>query len=257
MMSYQNVFKRYELKYLITIDQKKKLLTLMKDDMGQDQFGKSTISNIYFDTPDKFFIRKSLDGPSYKEKLRVRSYGTPRPDSTVFVEIKKKYKGIVYKRRISLEEKIASNYLLEHTPLQEKNQISNEIDYLMQIHPGMEPSAFLSYEREAFCSKTDANFRMTFDQNLIFRDYDLNLTSGVYGQKILDDQWVVLEVKTVYGIPKWLLDFFSEHKIVKTSFSKYGFVYTQYMNPNYLKRMDLKTNDDIKQDKKGDKINVA
>ncbi|NLB19802.1 MAG: polyphosphate polymerase domain-containing protein [Clostridium sp.] len=256
-MSYQKTFRRYELKYLITKDQQEELIYRMKKYMAQDEFAKSTISNIYFDTPDKLFIRNSLEKPIYKEKLRVRSYGTPSADSAVFIELKKKYKGVVYKRRINMEEKIASSYLVDRMPLLEKSQISNEIDYLYDIHSNLEPSVFLSYEREAFFSKTDTNFRMTFDQNITFRDYDLSLTSGVYGEKILDDQWVVLEVKTVYGLPKWLLDFFNECQIVKTSFSKYGSAYTQHILPKYLENLTKKQDKYREHDNKGDGINVA
>ena len=146
-MSYQKTFRRYELKYLITKDQQEELIYRMKKYMAQDEFAKSTISNIYFDTPDKLFIRNSLEKPIYKEKLRVRSYGTPSADSAVFIELKKKYKGVVYKRRINMEEKIASSYLVDRMPLLEKSQISNEIDYLYDIHSNLEPSVFLSYVR--------------------------------------------------------------------------------------------------------------
>ena len=256
-MSYQKTFKRYELKYLITKDEQHELINRMKEYMAQDEFAKSTISNIYFDTPDKLLIRNSLEKTVYKEKLRVRSYGTPTADSRVFVELKKKYKGVVYKRRIHMEEKIAASYLIDRVPLLEESQISNEIDYLYEIHSNLEPSVFLSYEREAFFSKTDENFRMTFDQNIIFRDYDLDLTSAVYGEKILDDHLVVLEVKTVYGLPKWLLDFFNEYKIVKTSFSKYGTAYTKHMLPKYLENLEKEQNKYRERNNKGGETNVA
>ena len=88
-MSYQNTFKRYEIKYLITEQQMELLKELMYRYMLPDKFGKSIISNIYFDTPSKLLIRRSLEKPIYKEKLRVRSYGTATDDSTVFIELKK------------------------------------------------------------------------------------------------------------------------------------------------------------------------
>ncbi|WP_027399019.1 polyphosphate polymerase domain-containing protein [Anaerovorax odorimutans] len=228
-MSYQNIFKRYELKYQITKEQKEELLKIMGDYMIPDKFGKSTISNLYFDTPNKLLIRRSLEKPKYKEKLRVRSYGVAKPDSTVFVELKKKYKGVVYKRRMSMKEQAAVDYLLNGFPLDNPSQISREIDYFMDLYDNIEPSVFLSYEREAFFSKTDENFRMTFDENILFRDYDFSLTNGIYGENILPQGMALLEVKTALGIPSWLLDFFSENKIYKTSFSKYGNAYKQLM----------------------------
>ena len=245
-MSYQNVFKRYELKYLITKEEKYRLFDTMKEYMEPDEYGKGTISNIYFDTPDKLLIRRSLDSPVYKEKLRVRSYGVPNTESTVFIEIKKKYNGIVYKRRIGLREKVATNYLIKGIPILNQNQILREIDYLMDIYRDIEPSIFLSYDREAFASKIDENFRMTFDENILTRDYDLSLNSGIYGESNIPEGMVVLEVKTVFGIPRWLLEFFSENRIYKTSFSKYGNAYTNFMLPKFLNKDSLSKDRHIK-----------
>jgi len=233
-MSYQNIFKRYEVKYLLTKEQQQRLLHIMSDYMNPDKFGKSTISNTYFDTPDKLLIRRSLDKPDYKEKLRVRSYGVANSDSTVFIELKKKYKGVVYKRRMDLHEHIATDYLCEHTPLENPTQISKEIDYFMKLYQNIEPAVFLSYEREAFYSRSDSNFRMTFDENILYRDYEISLTRGIFGNRILPENIVLLEVKTEMGIPRWLLSFLSENKIYKTSFSKYGNAYKYSILPKFI-----------------------
>ncbi len=234
-MSYQGIFKRHELKYLLTQEQKHKLYDVMDQHMDPDEYWKSDIRNIYYDTPNKLLIRDSLNKPNdYKEKLRVRSYGLAQPDSLVFVEIKKKYKGIVYKRRIALEEQVASNYLNKDIPVAEPTQITREIDYLKFFYDQLEPSIFLAYEREAYSSKTDPNFRMTFDEKLITRKYDLTLTADVYGEPDMLKGGVILEVKTAFGIPKWLVDFFSEHQIYKASFSKYGKAYLDTMLGRHL-----------------------
>lgn len=232
-MSYQNMFKRYEIKYLITKNQKQELLKIMKNHMEPDKFGKSTICNIYFDTPNNLLIRRSLDKPCYKEKLRVRSYGVAKPDSRVFVEIKKKYKSVVYKRRIAMAEKEMIDYLINGNGLSQVTQISKEIDYFIKMYENIEKAMFLSYKREAFFSKTDKNLRITFDENILARDYDISLISGVYGEKILEEAMVLLEVKTALGIPIWLLEFLSENKIYKRSFSKYGEAYKQILLPRF------------------------
>lgn len=237
-MNYQNVFKRYELKYLITKEEKKALFEIMKEYMVPDEYGKSNINNIYFDTPDKLLIRRSLDKPVFKEKLRIRSYGVTSPESAVFIELKRKYDDIVYKRRISVSEKIAMDYLVKGIPLINKSQISKEIDSFMDFYKKIEPSIFLSYEREAFYSKTDENFRMTFDERILTRDYDLSLAPGTYGESNIPEGMVVLEVKTVLGVPQWLLDFLSKNKIYKTSFSKYGNAYMKLMLPRFLKKIE-------------------
>jgi len=242
-MSTLNVFSRYEIKYLITKEEKTRLLEVMDTHMKPDAFGKSTICNIYFDTPDKVLIRRSLEKPCYKEKLRLRSYGVSNPESTVFLEIKKKYKGVVYKRRINLDEKTATNYVVGHIPLVQQSQISKEIDYLLCSYKNMEPSVVLSYEREAFFSKEDENFRMTFDENILMREYDLSLNSGIYGDRILPEDMAVMELKTVSGLPEWLRNFLDENKLYKTSYSKYGNAYINSMLPKFLE------NNSIAQDK--------
>ena len=227
-MSYQNIFKRYEIKYIITKEQSAELKKLMKDYMKADKFGKSVICNIYYDTPDYLLVRRSNDKPEYKEKLRARSYGVASSDSTVFVELKKKYDGIVYKRRINLKESEAQRFLNDRTE-SPNSQIAREIDYCFERYPHLQPKVFLSYKRQAFYSRTDDSFRMTFDENILWRDYDVSLCSGIYGKEVLDRNKVLLEVKTAGAIPLWLVDFFSENKIYKTSFSKYGTAYRQIL----------------------------
>lgn len=233
-MNIQNVFKRYEIKYLITKKQDQLLKLAMEEHMTLDQYGKKTIRNIYFDMPNKLLIRRSIEKPLYKEKLRVRSYDLASAESQVFIELKKKYDKVVYKRRMSMSEAMSRQYLKEGQPLENSSQISREIDYFMTFYKGIEPSIFLSYEREAFYGIEDQDFRMTFDEEILFRDYDLSLQSGIYGERILDKGMVILEVKTALGIPMWLNDFFSENKIYKTSFSKYGNAYELFMLPKSL-----------------------
>ena len=228
-MSYQNTFKRYELKYLITEQQMELLKELMYRYMLPDKFGKSIISNIYFDTPSKLLIRRSLEKPIYKEKLRVRSYGTATDDSTVFIELKKKYKGVVYKRRIDMTYSNAKLWLCENNSPSNRSQIINEIDYFCNFYTGIEPSVFLYYEREAYFSKTDKNFRMTFDKNILWRDYDLTLSGSAYGKPLLKPNEILLEVKSSDGFPLWLTNFLSKNQIFKTSFSKYGNAYKEML----------------------------
>lgn len=233
-MDYQNTFKRYEIKYLLTGQQQRELYQWMLPFMRSDQFGKSTICNIYYDTQDRRLIRTSLEGPCYKEKLRVRSYGTAAEDSTVFVELKKKYKGIVYKRRMDMETRQARNYLDHHVRLGRPSQISKEIDYFMKLYQTLGPSVFLSYDREAFAGIQDETFRMTFDRNILMRTSDMDLTKGAYGEALLEEDLVLLEIKTAFGIPQWLLQFLSGHHIYKTSFSKYGYAYQKLILPKLI-----------------------
>ena len=123
-MGFQTVFQRYELKYMITARQKKKVLEAMKPYMEIDNYGRTTIRNLYFDTDTYLLIRRSIEKPEYKEKLRVRSYGKAACDSTVFVELKKKYKSVVYKRRISLPYGEAIEWLKGEQHTKSDTQIS-------------------------------------------------------------------------------------------------------------------------------------
>lgn len=226
-MSYQNTFKRYELKYLLTRKQKEIIQNAMEAYMMGDEYGKSTICNIYFDTPDSLLIRRSLEKPIYKEKLRVRSYGRAKESSTVFVELKKKYKSVVYKRRVNASQQEAMDYLCKGIPLSMQNQITEEIDYAMELYQNLQPAVYLSYEREAFYGKEDRELRITFDENILWRNEDISLCSEVYGTSILTSGMVLMEVKIAGAMPLWLSRLLSENQIYKTSFSKYGCAYQQ------------------------------
>ncbi len=231
-MAYQNIFERREIKYLLTKEQREKIQQGMSKYMKGDKYGKSTICNIYFDLSDYYLIRHSLEKPVYKEKLRVRSYGIVSPDDTVFVELKKKYKSIVYKRRISMTEREAMQYLCGGKALKNPSQISSEIDYFCSFYEGIHPAVFLSYDREAYYATDDDSFRVTFDQNILWRDYDLSLTKGVYGEPILLPEQSLMEIKTGASIPLWMASILTENHIYKTSFSKYGHAYQSMCRQN-------------------------
>jgi len=182
-MAFQTVFKRYELKYLITKKQKEDILSAIEPYMALDKHGRTTIRNLYFDTDDYRLIRRSIEKPTYKEKLRIRSYYQADGNSTVFVELKKKYKHIVYKRRIALSENEAMNWLC-NSQFNNTSQISNEIEYFLEYYKTLHPTVFLAYDREAYFTKEKSDFRLTFDDNIIFRTEDLSLKSEAYGTHI-------------------------------------------------------------------------
>ena len=231
-MAFQTVFKRYEIKYMLTLEQKEKLLYVMNDYMSLDKYGRSSIRNIYFDTDSYRLIRRSIDKPAYKEKLRIRSYGKASNNSRVFVELKKKYNGVVYKRRLDLPCDEAFAWATGKAPCPVDTQISREIDYFLKYYETLQPTAFLSYEREAYYEKNGGSFRVTFDDNIRFRTDNLSLISDVYGESLLEDGKVLMELKCAGGIPLWLVKVLSEEKIYKTSFSKYGTGYRQFILPN-------------------------
>ncbi len=225
---YIDVFRRYETKYLLSERQYQEFMRATEGMFVPDKYGKSTISNIYFDTPDFRLIRASIEKPRYKEKLRLRSYKTPLPEDTVFIELKKKYKGIVYKRRIDVKLADAEAYLYVGKPLPFSTQISREIDYVMNFYPSIGPACALFYDREAYFGKDDPNLRITIDSNIRVRWDDLHLSSGPYGEEIIRPDQRLMELKTANAIPLWLSRVLDELKIYPTSFSKYGYAYQLY-----------------------------
>ena len=232
-MAYQTVFKRYELKYLLTQGQKTAILRQMKPYMALDQYGRTTIRNIYFDTDSYRLIRRSLEKPVYKEKLRVRSYHRAKPDSEVFVELKKKYESVVYKRRLSMSETEAMDWMRSGS-LHENSQIGREIDYFLKYYAPLEPKVFLSYEREAYYCRSGGDFRVTFDDHILCRQEDLSLESGIWGEPILPDGLVLMELKCSGGIPLWMAHALAQCGARKTTFSKYGTAYQTLILPNLI-----------------------
>lgn len=227
-MAYQAVFERYELKFLVTEEQKKKIISAISPYMQMDSYGHTFIQNIYYDTDNFRLIRRSIEKPVFKEKLRVRAYGKPCENGTVFVEIKRKYKSVVHKRRITLTENEASHWLSGKGNIPD-SQIAREIDYFKSYYGGIKPKVYLSYEREAFYLKDGGDFRLTFDNNILFRTDSLCFSHKPCGQRVIKEGLSVMEIKCSGGIPLWLTDVLSKEHIYKRPFSKYGTVYTNFL----------------------------
>ena len=226
-MTFKMVFKRHELKYLMDEAQTRALYEALDGHMAIDEYGRSSIRNIYFDTDDFLLVRRSIEKPPYKEKLRIRSYGRPESDGEVFVELKKKYKSVVYKRRLSMPLDKAMAWFSTETDDFPHTQIGEEIDFLRHRYPGIRPAMLLTYEREAYRSKDGGDLRITLDSNILARMDDVRLDSETGGHSVLPEGYTLMEVKTMYGYPKWLLDVMNANHLYKTSFSKYGNAYKQ------------------------------
>ena len=193
-MSGQMIFERYEIKYLL--------------------------------------IRRSIEGPAYKEKLRLRSYRACGPEEPVFVELKKKYRSVVYKRRILLGQKEAMGCLTQGKRLSEKSQIGEEISYFCSYYKGLAPAVFLSYDRDAYCSREGGDLRITFDRNILARPDGFSFDSEIGGMPLIDEGATLMALKTSGGLPLWLVHWLSRSRIYKTSFSKYGTAYRRMMEEN-------------------------
>ncbi len=237
-MAYQSVFERYEMKYIITEKQKKAMLEAMLPYMKQDGYGHTTIRNVYFDTDNYRLVRRSIEKPVYKEKLRIRSYKRVAPQGEVFIELKKKFDDVVYKRREELSQEEILEWLAKGT-FPKKTQIGAEIDYFFKFYQTLKPRVFLSYERDAFYSLDGSDFRVTFDENILAREQELSLSTDIWGEKLLDDDIVLMEIKASDRIPLWMTQALTREKIYKTSFSKYGTAYEKIICGEHKKAADF------------------
>ncbi len=224
-MAYANTFKRREMKFLLTEDQYKVISQGIAPYMTEDEFGLHTILNIYFDNLNDDLVRYSLGKPAFKQKLRLRAYGSAAgDDDEAFLEIKKKYRGITYKRRLEMSYKELFDYAVNGILPEKRGQVFEEIDYLRN-HMNLLPRIVICYDREAFFGNDDKEFRVTFDSNIRSRTNDLDLRSGDYGERLANAPYRIMEVKSAGAIPRWLVDILSENRIYHGSFSKYGTIY--------------------------------
>lgn len=220
-------FKRTEIKYMLTKDQYDEFIERVMEHLIPDEHPVSEIHNIYYDTPDYRLIRASLEKPFYKEKLRLRTYGTPTNYSTSFLEIKKKVDGIVYKRRIELPYGRAFSYMNFNEPISTQSQIAKEIDYFKKFYNNLIPKMVINYCREAYVAKDDPELRITFDYDISYRTESLDLRKDVGGEKLLSDDIYLMEIKTSKAMPLYLVEVLNKMGLYKTSFSKYGEAYTR------------------------------
>lgn len=224
-MAYQSVFQRYETKYRLTMRQKDAVLDALSSYMKLDGYGHTVIRNLYFDTDSYRLARRSLEKPIYKEKLRARSYKRAQAQDMVFIELKKKYDDVVYKRRESLSQEEASLWMAAGASFPKETQIGNEIDYFFRVYKSLAPKVFLSYEREAFYAFDGSDLRITFDENILARREALSLAESAWGEPLLSRDAALMEVKTSGAMPLWLAKTLAREKIYKTPFSKYGTAY--------------------------------
>lgn len=230
----EQVFDRVEKKYLITNSDKRAFLRTMKNRMSKDDYHKSSVMNLYFDTDNYDLIIQSIDSHTFKEKIRARAYeGYDR----VFLEVKTKLytpeNNLGYKRRVMITHEDFTRLTQHSTTLVELAnksiektndlQIAREIDYLIE-HFDLKPKILISYDRESY--KTDDGLRITFDSNMRFRHDNLSLVKAKHDKIYFKDKPnIIMEVKAQGVIPLWLSQKMSELKVYPQQFSKIGKVY--------------------------------
>ena len=227
-------FKRYEKKYLLPPERSEAVHRALEGRIVPDAYFKSTVCSLYYDTDDYALIRRSIEAPVYKEKLRLRSYNVPGPDDTVFIELKKKFEGMVYKRRITMSASAATAYLAGKAPPQEDSQMIKELDWFLRSNK-VSPKVFIACDRTAWVGRDDPELRITFDENLRWRADDLDLCLGSRGEPLTEPGWVLMEIKMPDTAPLWLAHLLSELEVFPTGFSKYGSCYAGHILNDYFK----------------------
>ena len=229
----QHTFRRIEKKYVLTEETAARVLERLLPRMDEDQYGQHTIRNVYYDTPDYALIRHSIQKPVYKEKFRLRGYSTPGDEGITFAELKKKYKGVVYKRRVVGSEQDIDHLLRGGWLEEEDAQTQREIHWFLNAYRPL-PQVFIAYERDAFFCREDPLLRVTFDRHIRWREDNLTLSDGDDGALVLPNDPVIMEVKIADAAPLWLARLFSELGIFPTGFSKYGACYQRHIAPSFL-----------------------
>ncbi|MGM0124196.1 hypothetical protein IGI37_001570 [Enterococcus sp. AZ194] len=233
-MKLKNIFQRKENKYTLSMDTYTLLRNYLEPYMAEDDYGLHTIVSIYFDTADYALIRQSIQKPVYKEKFRLRSYGVPTIQQPVFLELKKKVKGIVYKRRLSMDYGQAIGYLQNPNSFSpqtfQDRQIKQEVDWLY-AKKNLSPKTVIAYDRRALAAREEdlSDFRITFDFNIRYRTTHFNLLDGDFGERVAPEIDVLMEVKALGAYPLWFSEILAELSIYKCSFSKYAQVYQRYL----------------------------
>lgn len=216
----QLTFRRRETKYLLSEGQRVALEGLAAIHMAPDAHGAATVRSVYYDTPTYLLARRSAEHPTYKEKLRTRAYGSPHPFDSVFVELKKKCDGVVYKRRCRLSPTEACELLAGRG--RPTTQVEREIDWAARSYEGLRPAMLVAYERQAWVCEDGRDLRLTFDRSIRARWENVVLAGDARGRALIGPGQSLLEVKSMYAMPLWLVGFLSAEKIRKASFSKYG-----------------------------------
>ena len=228
----EECFSRIETKYLLTLPQAAAMEAgLLRMGFRKADFGSPRVQSLYYDTADHALIRMSLERPAYKEKLRLRAYGEPGFLTQSYVEIKKKYNGVVYKRRTAIPLKEAMSALYWGRMPEAAGQVGREVQWMARRYD-LRPAAVISYDRDAWFCPDLPGVRITFDRSLTFRDGDPDLNAREPGIPLLQADRRLMEIKTNGVYPLWLTQLLQEAGARRTHFSKYGLAYRRYIRPH-------------------------
>ncbi|WP_139651023.1 polyphosphate polymerase domain-containing protein [Raoultibacter phocaeensis] len=254
MSTYSDVFARKEMKYRLSAKQHRCLLAAVEEHMELSEYGFSQVRSLYFDTPEYAIIERSLDKPLYKEKLRLRTYGEATDNTQAFLEIKKKFEGIVYKRRVSMTLAAANAYLggesykracmaaplddplaAEQSLSRRSLQIAAEIDFFRERYERLAPSMLVICDRGAYADPLASELRITFDAGIVADSTAKSIRLTEDSEPLIEPGEVIMEVKNAGPLPTWLVDALSAARAFPQSFSKYGAAYLSLVGNQSLR----------------------
>lgn len=221
----EQVFARYEMKYIVTEAQAAALLKENASWLTPDVYPQYALRTIYLDTLTDHWIRTSLARPVFKEKLRFRSYTGFGPENACFLESKNKCNGFVYKRRIIMNGQEMREILDGDVSKLETTQIGRELAYALSLHGRVFPRFLIRYDREAYQGTLDASFRLTFDRDITYRTDAFLTADDREDKRLLSGDQVLLEVKAANALPLPLVKSLASLGIQQSSFSKVGAAY--------------------------------
>jgi hypothetical protein len=221
-------FTREEIKYQITSKIADILMCEFNKRLTPDMFPKYKVHTIYYDNDNDGIITHSIQKPViFKEKLRLRFYENNNVLNPFgYFELKRKYDGTVYKKRIKLSPSQAEELLQGKSALEvlDETQISIEILAFLK-RTNAKPKIYIGFERHAYEEKPEMDLRVTLDTDIASRRKGLGLRSSTLDVPLFLGKTFVLEIKSSLAYPMWLAELLSKHKIYPIPFSKWGAIY--------------------------------
>lgn len=243
-------FNRFELKYLVTMQEAERFCAalepyLLPDDHG-DSTGSYRVASVYYDSPDFRFHREKVEGIKFRRKLRLRHYGDPSDvhgDTPVHAEIKQRLNRVTQKRRIVLPYRQAVDLCDRHLTLGVPTgdaEVLAEIEAMLRQY-NLQPASLVSYTRRALVgTENDVGLRVTFDTNLAYRVEEPSLREAQDMLPLFPADRTIVEIKVNERIPYWLTDLVAGHGLNLVRVSKYSRSIEQAGNiPSFAARLLL------------------
>ena len=224
-------FNRFELKYLITLQQAEQFKSALRAYLTPDEHGHNNgryaLSSLYYDSPDLRCYWEKEYGLRFRRKLRIRRYETDEPlteETPICLEIKQRVDRVTQKRRVVLTYgdvlRLCNDRQLPECAPEDRPLIEEIYVFLWQYN--LRPVSIVRYDRQAFIgSEYDIGLRVTFDTSLSFQSHRLHLHEEPSSLPMLSPNLVVMEIKVNERMPTWLTELIADHNLQLVRVSKY------------------------------------